>query len=312
MQRAVRAFLDHLTAERDASPHTVAAYRRDLRSLLRRLPKGARPRDVGVEAIRGHLRGLDAEGLSPRSAARALAALRSLFRFLAAEGLVDDDPTEGILPARQARPIPRVLQPDEVDRLLAAPLGTGTAADRTDVGRAIALRDKALLELLYATGARASEVARLLLERASEALATPAEVAPLRVLGKGRKERIVLLGGPCRVALARYLEHARPALEAGRGRDGGRLLLSRTGKPIDRIVVFRVVRRALVAAGLAPDCASPHTLRHSFATHLVERGADLRVVQELLGHARVTTTQVYTHMDQARLVRVHQAHHPRG
>lgn len=302
MQRAVRAFLDHLTAERDASPHTVAAYRRDLRALLRRLPKGARPRDVGVDAIRDHLRGLDAEGLSPRSAARALAALRSLFRFLAAEGLVDDDPTEGIQPARQARPIPRVLQPDEVDRLLAAPLGVGP----------VALRDKALLELLYATGARASEVARLLLERASEALATPADVAPLRVLGKGRKERIVLLGGPCRLALARYLEHARPALEAGRGLDGGRLLLSRTGKPIDRIVVFRVVRRALLAAGLPPDCASPHTLRHSFATHLVERGADLRVVQELLGHARVTTTQVYTHLDQARLVRVHQAHHPRG
>jgi site-specific recombinase XerD len=301
VQQAVRSFLDHLVAERDASPHTVAAYRRDLRALLRHLPPGSRPAAVTPAHLREHLAALVAEGLGPRSVARHLAACRSLFRFLRAEGALDHDPTEGIAAARQARPIPRVLQPDEVERLLAAPRGAGP----------LRLRDRALLELLYATGARASEVAGVGLAAALEALSAPGAVAPLRVIGKGRKERVVLLGPPARAALRRWLDEGRPrlALEL-RGAD--RLLVTRAGRPLTRIDVFRAVKRALVRAGLPREAASPHTLRHSFATHLVERGADLRVVQELLGHARVTTTQVYTHLDQARLARVHRAHHPRG
>ncbi|MCO5167073.1 MAG: tyrosine recombinase [Planctomycetes bacterium] len=300
MQAAIGAFLDHLTVERDASPHTVAAYRRDLSRLLAGLPQGTPPGAVTAEHVRAHLRALDAGGLSARSAARHLAAIRSLFRFLREEGRLAADPTEGIAAARQARAMPRVLRPEQVDALLAAPPGDGP----------LALRDRALLEVLYATGARASEAAGLPLATVEEALAAPGPIRALRVLGKGRKERVVLLGERACLRLTEWLQRGRPRLERGRG--GGRLLLSRAGRPLDRIVVFRVVRRCLVLAGLPREAASPHTLRHSFATHLVERGADLRVVQELLGHARVTTTQVYTHLDRARLARVHRQFHPDG
>lgn len=298
MRQAAQAYLDHLAGERDASPHTVAAYRRDLARLAAGLPQGIRPEQVTLSHLREHLRTLDAEGLAPRSVARHLAACRSLFRFLREEGRVAADPTEGIAAARQARAMPRVLRPEQVDALLSAPPGDGP----------LALRDRALLEVLYATGARASEAATLPKVTVEEALAAPGPVWALKVLGKGRKERVVLLGERARDALEAWLARGRPRLDRGRGE--GRLLLSRAGRPIDRVDVFRVVRRCLVLAGLPRDAASPHTLRHSFATHLVERGADLRVVQELLGHARVTTTQVYTHLDRARLARVHRTFHP--
>ncbi len=300
MRAAVAAYLDHLAVERDASPHTVAAYRRDLGRLVAGLPAGIAPAAVTLTHVREHLRALDRDGLSARSVARHLAAVRSLFRFLREEGRVAGDPTDGIAAARQARTMPRVLRPEQVDALLAAPAGEAP----------LALRDRALLEALYATGARASEAAGLPLLAAQEALASPGPIRGLRVIGKGRKERVVLLGERAADALQAWLALGRPRLDRGRG--GGRLLLSRAGRPIDRVDVFRVVRRCLLLAGLPRDAASPHTLRHSFATHLVERGADLRVVQELLGHARVTTTQVYTHLDRARLARVHRQFHPQG
>lgn len=300
MRAAVSAYLDHLAVERDASPHTVAAYRRDLERLVASLPQGIRPAEVSLARMREHLRGLDAAGLSPRSVARHLAAARSLFRFLRDEGHLAGDPTEGIAAARQAREMPRVLRPEQVDALLAGPAGDGP----------LTLRDRALLEALYATGARASEAAGLPLDAVQEALASPGPVRALRVLGKGRKERVVLVGERAAATLVDWLIRGRPRLD--RGRSAGRLLLSRAGRPIDRVDVFRVVRRCLLLAGLPRDAASPHTLRHSFATHLVEGGADLRVVQELLGHARVTTTQIYTHLDRARLARVHREFHPEG
>ncbi|MCA8921210.1 MAG: tyrosine recombinase [Planctomycetes bacterium] len=294
------AYLDHLEVERDASRHTVDGYRRDLEALAASLPEGTRPSEVSTEHLRTHLAALRERGLSPRSVSRAMAACRSLFRFLLEEGEVSEDPSQDVLPARLGRPIPRVLQLEEVDRLLAVfepgPLG---------------IRNHALVELLYATGARASEAAEAGLAAAQEALRNLEQgIGLLRVSGKGRKERLVPLGPSARDAITRYLEHARPVL--ARGRSTPRLLLSRTGRPIDRGVVFRVVRRRLLLAGLPPGCASPHTLRHSFATHLVERGADLRVVQELLGHARVTTTQIYTHLDRQRLAQIHQRFHPDG
>ena len=300
MKLAIDAYLDHLEVERDASRHTVDGYRRDLEALAASLPEGTRPSEVSTEHLRTHLAALRERGLSPRSVSRAMAACRSLFRFLLEEGEVSEDPSQDVLPARLGRPIPRVLQLEEVDRLLAVfepgPLG---------------IRNHALVELLYATGARASEAAEAGLAAAQEALRNLEQgIGLLRVSGKGRKERLVPLGPSARDAITRYLEHARPVL--ARGRSTPRLLLSRTGRPIDRGVVFRVVRRRLLLAGLPPGCASPHTLRHSFATHLVERGADLRVVQELLGHARVTTTQIYTHLDRQRLAQIHQRFHPDG
>lgn len=298
MKLAIDAYLDHLDVERDASRHTVDGYRRDLLAFAAGLPEGARPSDVDSEALRTHLADLRERGLGPRSVARAMAACRSLFRFLLDEGEVDRDPTQDVLPARLGRPIPRVLQVDEVDRLLAVfesgPLG---------------IRNRALVELLYATGARASEAAETTLAAAQEALANlDRGIGLLRVSGKGRKERLVPLGPSSRDAVTRYLDHARPRLL--KGKRCKRLLVSRSGRPIDRGVVFRVVRKRLVLAGLPPGCASPHTLRHSFATHLIERGADLRVVQELLGHARVTTTQIYTHLDRQRLAQIHERFHP--
>lgn len=301
MRNAVENFLCALAVERDASPHTVAAYRRDLEALLVALPAGCRPQDLRSEHVREHVARLRARGLSARSVSRALAALRSLVRFLRDEGQLEHDPCEGLATLRLGKSIPRVLSPEQVEALLQAASGQAP----------LDLRDRALLELLYATGARASEAVGLPLRAAAEALAGPSDaVATLRVLGKGRKERLVALGGRAREALARYLECGRPTL--ARRRDGGRLLLSRSGRALSRVDAFRIVRRRLAQAGLPPECASPHTLRHSFATHLTERGADLRVVQELLGHSRVTTTQVYTHLDRARLLRVHREHHPDG
>ena len=301
MRSAVQAFLDHLLVERDASPNTIAAYGRDLAELLLHLPAGARPDAVTAAQLREHLARLRARGLSARSTSRGLAACRSLWKWMLEEGLTRHDPTGEVLPARQGRTIPRVLDPDQVDRLLAPPPGKRGALHE---------RDQALLELLYATGARASEVAGLMAEPAVEALRGAQEIATLKVAGKGRKERLVPLGARARAALETWLASGRPRLD--RGRSEGRLLLSRAGRPIGRIEVFRAVKKRLLLAGLPPESASPHTLRHSFATHLVERGADLRVVQELLGHARVTTTQVYTHLDRLRLAGIHRAFHPRG
>jgi site-specific recombinase XerD len=261
---------------------------------------------VTQDDLRRHLSELSAQGLCARSVARHLAACRSLFRFLREELIVEDDPTEGIVPPKQPRTIPKVLQPDQVEALLAAPKGNAP----------LTLRNRALLELLYATGARASEVANMTLRTVEEGLASPGDVVALRVLGKGQKMRLVPLGGRAKQALRAYISLARPQLlRAGlriTGARSGRLLLSRNGRTLSRIDVFRIVRSALTLAGLPRECASPHTLRHSFATHLVERGADLRVVQELLGHTRVTTTQIYTHLDGARLARVHEAFHPDG
>ncbi len=304
MRTAVTSFLAALEIERDASPHTVAAYRRDLGELLETVGDRS-PQAVSSEDLRRHLSTLAARGLNPRSVARHLAACRSLFRFLREEGRLEADPCRDLAPARQGRPIPRVLRPEQVEALLGAPRGVGP----------LALRDRALLELLYASGARATEVARLPLRAVEEGLSDPAEVVTLRVLGKGRKERLVPLAQRAQAAARRYLAEGRPRLARRRlrtSRSGGgeRFLLSRTGRQLTRVDVFRCVRRALALAGLPPEAASPHTLRHSFATHLVEGGADLRIVQELLGHSRVTTTQVYTHLDRARLARVHQAFHP--
>ncbi len=291
---AIEDFLDHLAIEQDCSPLTVEAYRRDLSGFARSV--GGSVLGADPDAVRAFLAAEHGRGLDARTLARRLAAIRGLYRYLLAERRIREDPTAHVVAPRTWRKIPRVLSPEQVDELLAVRSSRGI----------VGVRDRAALELLYATGARASEVVGILAADAARAV----ELEPaLRVLGKGRKERLVPLGARAREALAAYLEHARPRLDKRRAPE---LLLARTGVALDRRDVWRVVKRALRRAGLPVEAASPHTLRHSFATHLVAGGADLRVVQELLGHARITTTQVYTHVDAARLQEVHRRFHPRG
>lgn len=288
-RRLAADFLVHLGAELQLSTHTVAAYRRDVARCLR----GRETLPDRAELI-AHLRRLR-ERFAPASVARAVAALRGFFRFLYAEGHIDVDPSEGLLGARLEQKLPAVLGRRAVEQLLAA-----FPADQP-----LGLRNRALLHVLYATGARVSEAVGL----------TPgsylAEHAFLRVLGKGNKERLVPLSPLACELLERYVGEVRPRLLQRASSPADRLFLSRNGLPLDRMRVYRIVREAAARSGLVVAC-SPHTLRHSFATHLVTGGADLRVVQELLGHASLSTTQIYTHVDQERLRKVHERFHPRG
>jgi integrase/recombinase XerD len=287
-------FLDHLRAEAGLAANSVRAYERDCRRWLDRLDAAGRdPADARREDLLEHLAAERARGLGARSSARALAAIRALHRFLVREGRAASDPTAAVDAPRLWSRLPAVLDRESVEALLASPDA------RTVLGR----RDRALLEILYGCGLRASEAAGLGLDRVSF------DLGVLRVLGKGSKERLVPFGARARAALESWIAHGRPAL-AGRRAETA-LLLTRAGRPMRREDVWRAVRRHLRKAGIAAD-ASTHTLRHSFATHLLEGGADLRSVQEMLGHASVQTTQIYTHTDAARLVAVHRKFHPRG
>jgi integrase/recombinase XerD len=288
--RHLADFLVYLGVELRVSPHTVAAYRADLRPFLaavETVPDRA--------AIERHLENL-ARTHAPASVARAAAAIRGLCRFLAAEGLLAEDPAEGLLGPRIERKLPKALSRTAVQRLL----------DAAPVGTPLGIRDAALLWAMYATGCRVSEVIGL---RPSSIVA---EHRLLRAFGKGSKERLVPIADGALAWLARYRDEVRPLLRARAKRDPGDVLfLSRTGRPLDRVRVFQVVRAACARADLPVAC-SPHALRHSFATHLVAGGADLRSVQELLGHASLQTTQVYTHVDHERLKGVHARFHPRS
>jgi integrase/recombinase XerD len=287
-------FLDYLRAEAGLSENTIAAYGRDVGAWLRRLEKERRaPAEADRESVLEHLAAERARGLSARSLARALAALRTFHRFLAGEGRAAADPTSGIDAPRAWSRLPSVLSREDVEALLASP------GARTVLGR----RDRAILEVLYGCGLRAAEIASLRVDRVAF------DLGVLRVIGKGSKERLVPFGARARAALEAYLAHSRPRL--ARGATAPECFLTKAGKPMLREDVWRTVRRHLRAAGIAVE-ASTHTLRHSFATHLLEGGADLRSVQEMLGHASVSTTQIYTHTDAARLRAVHRKFHPRG
>lgn len=282
-------FLVFLGAELQLSLHTVAAYRRDVGKLL-----AGRADLPGRGEILAHLGRLK-QAAAPASVARAAAAIRGFFRFLHAEGRIETDPTEGLLGARLERQLPAVLSVAAVEKLLGAFPGE----------RPLAVRNRCVVQLLYATGCRASELAGLTVQ------GYLAEHGFVRVRGKGDKERLVPLSRAACEQLELYLRAARPVL-ASRGRTTSEaLLLSRTGRPLERVRVWQIVREAARRAGIHVAC-SPHTLRHSFATHLVAGGADLRVVQELLGHASLATTQVYTHVDGERLRAAHARYHPRG
>ncbi len=301
MHAVVTAYLDHLAVERGLAANTIAAYRRDLARYAARLDaEGVAFTDVDERTITAYLRSLRESDppLSAASAARAVSAVRGLHRFAAREGLADDDPGRDVHPPTQSRRLPKALGVDEVRRLLeAAAVGDGP----------LALRDVALLEFLYGTGARVSEAVGL----AVDDLDLDDRSVLLR--GKGGRARVVPVGGYARDALTAYLVRARPALvaRARTGRTGHLLFRNARGGPLTRQGAWLILRQAAERAGLAGDL-SPHVLRHSFATHLLDGGADVRVVQELLGHSSVTTTQVYTLVTVEKLREVYAVSHPRA
>lgn len=290
LQRAVDRYLRHVALERGRSPHTVSAYRRDLARYLAHLADGGvdavggiAEKDVAsfVAAVRDPA--LASGGVSPvsaSSAARMLSSVRGWHAFLLEEGLVDRNVAAEQKPPRQAKRLPKAITIDEVERLLDACAGDDP----------LMLRDRALLELLYATGARVSEAVGLAVDDVTGDDGGAAEV--VRLFGKGRKQRLVPIGRFAREALDAYLVRSRPLL-APRGRASGSLFLGARGGPLSRQSAWLIIRGAAERAELTAEL-SPHTLRHSFATHLLEGGADVRVVQELLGHASVATTQLYT------------------
>jgi site-specific recombinase XerD len=291
---AVELLVDHLAHERGRRPNTVDAYRRDATDLARTCTAWGieRPGEVELLTLRRYLADLAERGYARATVARRASVLRSFFALLRRRDVVDRDPAELLASPRQGRHLPRVLRPDEVDRLLAAP------DTRTPVG----LRDRALLEFLYASGARVSEACSLDLEGLDLAQ------QQVRLFGKGAKERLAPLGEPAVDALRDYLAAGRSQLIGSRTTDA--VFLNTRGDRLGVRDARTAVQHAAIEAGLGQ--VTPHTLRHSFATHLLECGADIRVVQELLGHASLATTQRYTHLSRGRLREVHASAHPRA
>ena len=296
LDRAVDAYLRHITIERGLSDHTVAAYRRDLAGYTDWLTaQGVEDTAAVTPAIVAAFAAERASAEPPAAAsslARLQSSVRGLHRFLVREGLEDEDPSGRLKPPKAAQRLPKALTVDQVEALLGAP--------GDDL---VGLRDRALLELLYATGARVSEVVQLDVDDLAQG-----EV--VRLHGKGSKERIVPVGSYARAAIEAYLTRARPEFSA-RGSATPRLFLGARGAPLSRQSAWLVIRAAANAADLTAH-VSPHTLRHSFATHLLQGGADVRVVQELLGHASVATTQIYTHVSVDALRDVYVTSHPRA
>jgi integrase/recombinase XerD len=292
---ALDRFLDHLKVERNLTPNSIEAYARDLRQLATYL-YGRGVTDAGAVEARHLLDYLCARadgGLGSRSRARALSATRGLFRFLRQEREIDADPTASLDSPRLARRLPEVLSVEDIDRLLQAP-------DRTDPR---GLRDAAMIETMYATGLRVSELTGLALADIDLGAGC------LRATGKGRKQRLVPLGDQACDLLRSYLAEARPTFPAAAGASA--LFLTRLGRPMTRQGFWKLLTAYARAAGIE-KALSPHKLRHSFATHLLEHGADLRAVQAMLGHADVTTTEIYTHVSRARLLELYRKHHPRA
>lgn len=308
----VAQYLAFLAVERGCSANTVQAYRRDLArytDYLARVGRGdlssVTSDDVGG-FLRGMRLGLHGPPLATSSAGRALVAVRGLHRFAVQEGVCAADPSREIRPPRPPSRLPKALSVSEVEALLAA-------ADAGGGPRS--LRDRALLELLYSTGARISEAVGLCVDDVTSALTRPpggtgSSTAEIRLTGKGGRQRPVPVGQYALAALEAYLVRGRPAL-AARGRGGAALFLNARGAPLSRQSAWHVLDEVARRAGLATR-VSPHTLRHSFATHLLDGGADVRVVQELLGHASVTTTQIYTLVTVERLREVYTVSHPRA
>ncbi len=304
LDRAAEAFHGYLRVECGMSAATLEAYARDLRDLIDDLRPRAvtSPDDIRPTHLSEHLARLRSErNMEGSSVARHLATIKVFFRWLHAEGRIPENPADLLEQPTRWKKLPGVLSPKQMSALINAPQPLPD-----DTGPPLWLRDRAMLELMYGCGLRATEVARL---EVRDILPT---LGVASVIGKGDKQRMTPMGKPALGAIQCYLDECRPRLlgEGGEGKSKGRLLLSRTGRPLERVAVWQLVKKHAAAAGLRD--VHPHMLRHSFATHLLMGGADLRVVQELLGHADIGTTQIYTHVDQRRLREVMKNHHPRA
>lgn len=295
MRGRLIAFLNHIRIEKGLAENTILSYKIDLERYLEFL------RDHGVKDVTDidqikvidYLVTLREIGLAPASISRNLSAIRSFHRFLLREGTVDFDPTENIEPPKLKRNLPTVLDQMEIEKLL----------DQPDPDTPLGLRDKAMLEFLYATGLRVSELISI---RQSDLFFSSGFI---RVIGKGSKERVVPVGKKAIEYVERYQREVRPRLNK-RGKSGDVLFLNARGRPLSRMGFWKILEGYVREAGLKRR-VSPHVIRHSFATHLLEGGADLRAVQEMLGHADISTTQIYTHLDREYLKEVHRTFHPR-
>lgn len=296
-QFQVGAFLHFLMGECGLSENTLAAYRVDVMRFHRWMKQTGGPgiSSLGLTHLADYVTWLNAQGLAPKSIARNLAAVSSYFRFEISEGRAQENLVKLIEAPKLWERLPTVLSPSAVDRMLTVPVAGTLKGDRS----------RAVLETLYASGCRVSEVSGLRLGDLD------LDRGWLRCIGKGNKQRLVPIGGRGRDALKRYLEVWRPGLVARSVESTDRVFLSNWGRPVGRNAIWRLVKTCATQAGL-PPAVSPHTLRHSFATHLLAGGADLRVVQELLGHASIATTQLYTRVEVGRLKKVHAQCHPRS
>ena len=292
----IDAYLDHLRVERRLADHTLESYGRDLRALAEfAAGAGRRPETLDRATLEAFVRQQRTRGLSPRSVARMVAAVRGFYKFLVLDRRLDHSPADDLSPPRAWPALPKFLSLEEVDTLIAQP----------DVGTALGLRDRAMIELLYATGLRVSE---LMAVRASD---LHLDEQYMTCIGKGSKERLIPMGEQAADWIRRYQREARPELV--RKVRGGRavLFVNARGGALSRVGFWKILKRYARKAGL-PRTLSPHVVRHSFATHLLDRGADLRAIQMMLGHADLSTTQIYTHVLDARMRAVYDRFHPRA
>jgi integrase/recombinase XerD len=299
MKALIQEFSDYLRIEKRNSPHTVSAYRRDLNRFSTELA-GQDVNSVTTADIRGFLLSLREQGLSSASVARSLSSIKSFFKYLCQEKQFQSssgNPAEILETPKRWRKLPDVLSPEDVDNLLKSP----------DTESVLGLRDKAMLEVLYASGLRVSELINLKVNQLDM------EVGYLRTLGKGSKERIVPIGAMAKRAVENYILNSRPALASKRkdGRKTEELFITRRGRGMTRQGFWKLLKGYVTQANIRAS-VSPHTLRHAFATHLLERGADLRSVQQMLGHSDISTTQIYTHILGKRMLEIHQQFHPRA
>jgi integrase/recombinase XerD len=295
VEELIQQFLDYLSVERGLAPNTIQSYGRDLRCFASFLKKRNIESIEGVshKDITEFMWARKKDGIAANSIARALVAIRVFYKFLVREQKAKQDPTSILDSPKLWKRIPDTLSVDEVERLITRP----------DSRNILGIRDRAILELLYATGIRVSEIVGLSLNDLNLGAGF------LKCTGKGQKERIVPVGKKAQMAIDLYISKVRPQLVRPKVSSNG-LFLTRLGKKMTRQMLWKIVKRYAKAANIKKSI-TPHTLRHSFATHLLERGADLRVVQELLGHADIATTQIYTHVDKERLKAIHSKYHPR-